>query len=56
MAEDDFDRSDFENAILNGFVQKKLTHDPEVQDIVWKVLQMMVEQCIYYVDSKQSVI
>ncbi len=28
MAEDDFDRSDFENAILNGFVQKKLTHDP----------------------------
>lgn len=23
MAEDDFDRSDFENAILNGFVQKK---------------------------------
>ena len=28
MEEDDFDRSDFENAILNGFVQKKLTHDP----------------------------
>jgi hypothetical protein len=27
MAEDDFDRSDVENAILNGFVQKKLTHD-----------------------------
>lgn len=28
MAEDDFDRSDFENAILNGFIHKKLTHDP----------------------------
>lgn len=27
MAEDDFDRSDVENAILNGFVQEKLTHD-----------------------------
>ena len=27
MAEDDFERSDGENAILNGFVQKKLTHD-----------------------------
>ena len=28
MAEDGFDRSDFENATLNGFVHKKLTHDP----------------------------
>jgi hypothetical protein len=28
MAEDGFDRSDVENAILRGFVEKKLTHDP----------------------------
>ena len=28
MAEDAFERSDVENAILRGFVQKKLTHDP----------------------------
>jgi len=27
MAEDGFERSDMENAILYGFVQKKLTHD-----------------------------
>lgn len=28
MAEDGFDRADMENAILHGFVQKKLTRDP----------------------------
>ena len=28
MAEDGFDRQDVENAILQGFVQKKLTRDP----------------------------
>lgn len=28
MAEDRFERLDVENAILNGFVQKKLTRDP----------------------------
>lgn len=28
MAEDEFERVDVENAILNGFVEKKLTHDP----------------------------
>lgn len=28
MAEDGFDRPDVENAILEGFVGKKLTHDP----------------------------
>jgi len=28
MVEDAFERSDVENAILRGFVQKKLTHDP----------------------------
>jgi hypothetical protein len=28
MAEDVFDRSDVENAILSGSVQKKMTHDP----------------------------
>ncbi len=28
MAEDSFERLDVENAILRGFVQKKLTHDP----------------------------
>ncbi len=28
MAEDSFERLDVENAILRGFVEKKLTHDP----------------------------
>jgi hypothetical protein len=28
MAEDIFERQDVENAILNGFIQKTLTHDP----------------------------
>ena len=28
MAEDGFDRADVENAILSGFVEKKLTRDP----------------------------
>ncbi len=28
MAEDGFERADVENAILRGFVEKKLTHDP----------------------------
>ncbi len=28
MAEDAFERLDVENAILRGFVEKKLTHDP----------------------------
>jgi hypothetical protein len=28
MAEDSFERLDVENAILQGFVQKKMTHDP----------------------------
>ncbi len=28
MAEDRFERQDVENAILQGFVQKKLTRDP----------------------------
>jgi len=28
MAEDGFDRADMEHAILCGFVEKKLTHDP----------------------------
>jgi len=28
MAEDGFERQDVESAILNGFVQKKLTRDP----------------------------
>jgi len=28
MAEDGFDRPDVENAILRGFVEKKLTRDP----------------------------
>lgn len=28
LAEDEFERADMENAILSGFVQKKLTHDP----------------------------
>lgn len=28
MAEDRLERADLENAILRGFVQKKLTHDP----------------------------
>ena len=28
MAEDGFERADLENAIMNGTVQKKLTHDP----------------------------
>lgn len=28
MAEDGFDRADVENAILHGFVEKKLTRDP----------------------------
>lgn len=28
MAEDGFERADTENAILAGFVEKKLTHDP----------------------------
>ena len=27
MAEDGFERRDVENAILQGFIQKKLTHD-----------------------------
>ena len=27
MAEDGFERQDVENAILQGFIQKKLTHD-----------------------------
>lgn len=28
MVEDEFERADVENAILNGFLEKKLTHDP----------------------------
>ena len=28
MAEDGFERQDVENAILQGFIQKKLTRDP----------------------------
>jgi len=28
MTEDGFERADTENAILAGFVEKKLTHDP----------------------------
>jgi hypothetical protein len=28
MAEDEFERLDVEKAVLGGFVQKKLTHDP----------------------------
>ena len=28
MAEDNFERQDVENALLHGFVDKKLTHDP----------------------------
>jgi len=28
MVADGFDRSDVEHAILQGFVEKKLTHDP----------------------------
>jgi len=28
MAEDGFERPDVENAILNGFVQKRMTRDP----------------------------
>ena len=28
MAEDGFERANMENAILCGFVQKRLTHDP----------------------------
>jgi hypothetical protein len=28
MAEDAFERGDVEKAILDGFVEKKLTHDP----------------------------
>lgn len=28
MAEDSFERQDVENAIFQGFIQKKLTHDP----------------------------
>ncbi len=28
MAEDGFERRDMENAVLFGFVEKKLTHDP----------------------------
>lgn len=28
MAEDGFERSDVENAVLSGFVEKTLTHDP----------------------------
>ena len=28
MAEDGFERSDMEHAIFEGFVEKKLTHDP----------------------------
>jgi uncharacterized protein YjhX (UPF0386 family) len=28
MAEDGFERTDVEHAILRGFVEKKLTHDP----------------------------
>ena len=28
LAEDRFERADLENAILTGFVQKKLTNDP----------------------------
>ena len=28
MAEDGFERADMENAILAGFVEKKMTHDP----------------------------
>ncbi|MDY0168180.1 MAG: DUF4258 domain-containing protein [Thermoguttaceae bacterium] len=28
LAEDGFERDDMENAVLTGFVQKRLTHDP----------------------------
>jgi len=28
MAEDSFERDDVENAIMHGFIDKKLTHDP----------------------------
>ena len=28
LADDGFERADLENAILQGFVEKKLTHDP----------------------------
>lgn len=28
LAEDGFERTDMENAVLTGFVQKRLTHDP----------------------------
>jgi hypothetical protein len=28
VAEDGFERSDVENAILGGFLEKRLTHDP----------------------------
>ncbi len=28
MAEDNFEREDVEYAILHGFIEKKLTHDP----------------------------
>ena len=28
MGEDGFERADMENAVMTGFVQKKLTHDP----------------------------
>lgn len=28
MVQDGFERSDVENAVLEGFVEKKLTHDP----------------------------
>jgi hypothetical protein len=28
MAEDGFERRDMENALLTGFIQKRLTHDP----------------------------
>ena len=28
MAEDGFERSDIDNAILSGSIEKKLTHDP----------------------------
>lgn len=28
MAEDNFEREDLEHAILRGFIEKKMTHDP----------------------------
>jgi hypothetical protein len=52
LAEDGFERADMENAILMGFVQRKLTHDP--RGTRYRVEGPTAASCTCFVDSKRS--